>query len=106
MRDAWLPVVALSVAALAVALDGCGRPWTSAPTEMTWELVGAHLEVSCEGCHGAVLGPLPTECAACHEDDRPAGHFVGSLSGPGGPVSLDSTTPLVSRTWYCCPPMC
>ncbi len=65
-----LVIVLLGSAVLAVPI-ACKR---STPTTMSYELIGKHLEVSCEGCHGASLDTLPTDCSSCHLQDRPQEH--------------------------------
>ena len=45
----------------------------------TFELVGKHADVPCEGCHDPSVGLryVPTVCEYCHEDDRPVDHYEG-----------------------------
>lgn len=46
--------------------------------DAVFPLTYAHA-VPCETCHGAGdPGPLDPTCSACHEDDRPVGHFDGT----------------------------
>lgn len=44
--------------------------------EHSFDLQGAHAELSCSDCHGESLeDPPPRTCTGCHEDDRPAPHW-------------------------------
>jgi hypothetical protein len=50
-----------------------------------FELVGVHAAIECEACHGD--GPfesLPTDCVACHEEDRPRRHHGKQSCGNAG----------------------
>lgn len=46
--------------------------------EHRFPLEGVHAAITCESCHGLDgFEALPTECQACHEVDRPPGHYEG-----------------------------
>lgn len=67
------PLLAALLAAVVISVPvACKR---STPTTMTFELVGLHQQVTCEGCHRETIGPLPTDCVSCHIKDRPADHY-------------------------------
>lgn len=65
--------IASSFAAL-IALSRCVIPGLGDPH---FELRGKHLDLSCGDCHGEAIGPLPSACQDCHEDDRPPDHYPG-----------------------------
>lgn len=72
-----LPLLAIALAALwGAAGFGCIDLSTTADH---WELRGAHLAVTCEGCHPQEDGfeGAPTRCIGCHADDKPSGHYDG-----------------------------
>ncbi len=73
---ALIPIVALFLLA---GVD-CGIH--EEDVEHSFDLVGAHADLSCSDCHGDdldegdELGALPpTNCLGCHEADRPAPHW-------------------------------
>jgi len=73
MRDLLTGAISLALA-LAILV-------TCAPKEdvhAAFPLEGQHAALLCETCHGTEgFGPLPSECAECHEDDRPPSHYAG-----------------------------
>ncbi len=45
--------------------------WRGATFSHRWPLTGRHAALDCSACHkGSVPGPLPTDCIACHRDER------------------------------------
>lgn len=72
-------------AALLPAAVFAAVSWSCAPNPdpphdkgMSFPLVGLHEALPCESCHGTDgFEALPTECAACHEQDRPPDHYPG-----------------------------
>jgi hypothetical protein len=66
----------VSMMGFAWLTQSCTPTWDPG-AEMDWPLVGLHKEVACEGCHTDGLGPLPTACEQCHEQDRPGSHYAG-----------------------------
>ncbi len=88
MRHPPLPVLAAIVLA---ALWGAAGPGCIdlSSTAGHWELRGAHLLISCESCHPEERGfeDTPTRCIACHEDDKPPGHYDGDCDECHGETS-------------------
>jgi hypothetical protein len=62
-----------------VALFGAACRVAFVPPQNTFELKGLHAELGCEDCHDPdePIGPLPTDCASCHQADAPPDHFPG-----------------------------
>jgi len=46
-------------------------------TTSSFDLEGAHLDLTCSDCHGTDLDtPPPTKCSGCHDGDLPPVHWV------------------------------
>lgn len=83
----------------------CEPGWDPLAAEPSFHLTGHHDGVACESCHPAdqPLGPLPTDCASCHdagftacaschEPDRPSGHFPGDCGECHNPITWEGAT--------------
>ncbi len=76
--NAWAVDPDLSDEILSAAL---AEEWEPETLHEVFPLVGAHREVSCEGCHQAQdFAALSAACTDCHEETRPAPHFPGTCS--------------------------
>lgn len=63
---------------------------TADPT--AFPLSGAHANVLCSACHGATFGPLPRDCASCHDGDTPLGHATNSCASCHQATTWGATT--------------
>lgn len=102
-----LPRLVLFAPVAAALVMSCNRPVPHEPPRSEFELIGAHGAIPCEACHGdGEFLPLPTECSACHETDRPLDHYQGDCSGCHTPygwldfkgITTFPTTPATTTT--------
>ncbi len=70
-RHSWWPLAAIPLAALWTACQVYSSPTTS-----SFDLEGAHVELTCSDCHDADFSETPpSRCEGCHADDRPVVHW-------------------------------
>lgn len=78
-------------AALAAGVQACGAGWAPDHGVERFPIVGAHLDVTCEGCHTGEE-PLPTTCEGCHEPSRPIPHWAGACGACHDEYGWDQAT--------------
>lgn len=78
MRPEPSTLIALLPAGLFAAVIWSCSPNAPHHPEDRFPLEGKHEALPCEACHGTDgFEALPTDCASCHEVDRPPDHYPG-----------------------------